>query len=517
MLTAELAELVRTLRDSRTDLARVEAKRATRELPKSTRETLSAFANSPGGGVILLGLDESQGFASTGVTDPKKVRDSLADLARDQMAPPLAPLIEIMEFEGVQLVVAEVAELDRSAKPCYYRGAGMANGSYVRVGDGDYRLGPAEVHALVAARGQPVDDTVPVQSATPDDLMPEIVGPYLQRLRLQRPFAFRDLGDRELLLATRVLVPGDTGPVPSLAGLLCFGRFPQHFFPQVEVTFVEYPTVDGAEIATGMRFLENRAFDGPVPIQVRETLVQLARAIRRGTVIAPGGGASTVYEYPLEALREAVVNAVVHRDLGQYSLGTQVQVEVYPDRITVRNPGGLFGAVRVSSLGDPGLSSARNALLLKLLEDVEVPGEGRTVCENRASGIRTMVRAMSAAGLPAPRFADHISWFEVTLSGPPPRRADLAAAARGNATLTNAAAASISRTTVPAERDWFVLESIRSAGRPLSRREIESMTGLTSARVKAALTALIDQRLVTAIGATRSPTRRYETAAAQVD
>jgi ATP-dependent DNA helicase RecG len=215
MLAAELAEIVRALRDSRTDLARVEAKRATRELPKSTRETLSAFANSPGGGVILLGLDETHRFAATGVADPKKVRDSLADLSRDQMAPPLAPLIEIMEFEGVQLVVAEVAELDRGSKPCYYRGAGMANGSYVRVGDGDYRLGPAEVHALVAARGQPVDDTVPVQNATPGDLMPEIVGPYLQRLRLQRPFAFRDLDDRELLLATRVLVPGDTGPVPS--------------------------------------------------------------------------------------------------------------------------------------------------------------------------------------------------------------------------------------------------------------------------------------------------------------
>jgi ATP-dependent DNA helicase RecG len=133
---------------------------------------------------------------------------------------------------------------------------------------------------------------------------------------------------------------------------------------------------------------------------VRETLHQLTRAVRRRTVVAPGGGAATVYEYPIEALREAIVNAVVHRDLGPYALGTQVQVEVYPDRITVRNPGGLFGAVRVDTLGEPGLSSSRNALLLKLLEDVEIPGEGRTVCENRASGIRTMVRAMKAAGLP---------------------------------------------------------------------------------------------------------------------
>lgn len=507
MLDTELAELVRRLRVAGTDLAQVEAKRAERELPKSVRETLSAFANSPGGGVILLGLDESRGFAATGVADPRRVRDSLAGLARDQMAPPMAPLIEIMEFEDVQLVVAEVAEIDRSLKPCYYRGAGLTNGAYVRVGDGDYRLGPAEVHALIAARGQPVDDAVPVEQATSEDLMPEIVGPYLQRLRLQRPYAYRDLDDRELLLATRVLVPGAGGPVPSLAGLLCFGRIPQHFFPQLEITFVEYPTVDGPDIASGSRFLENRSFDGPIPLQVRETLVQLARTIRRGTVIAPGGGASTVYDYPLEALREALVNAVVHRDLGQYSLGTQVQVEVYPDRITVRNPGGLFGAIRVDSLGQAGLSSARNSLLLKLLEDAEIPGEGRTVCENRASGIRTMVRAMSAANLPAPHFADHISWFEVTLLGP---AAHHDRAVLDNAPAKDSAAGLVSYATVLPDRDQLVLDALRSAAGPISRRELERLTGLTTARVKAALTALTSQGAVTAQGPTRSPTRRYE-------
>ncbi|OHV45141.1 hypothetical protein BCD48_23510 [Pseudofrankia sp. BMG5.36] len=440
------------------------------------------------------------------MADPKRIRDSLADLARTQMAPPLTPLIEIMGFEGTQLVVAEVAEIDRSHKPCYYRGAGLTNGAYVRVGDGDYRLGPAEVHALVAARGQPVDDAAPVEEAGPDDLMPEIVGPYAQRLRLQRPYAYRTLDEHELLLATRVLVPGKTGPVPSLAGLLCFGRLPQHFYPQLKITLVEYPTVDGADITTGTRFLENRAFDGPVPLQVRETLVQLTRTMRRGTVIAPGGGASTAYDYPIEALREAVVNAVVHRDLGPYSLGTQVQVEVYPDRITVRNPGGLFGAIRLEALGQPGLSSARNALLLKLLEDVEIPGEGRTVCENRASGIRAMVRATAAAGLPAPRFADHISWFEVTFTGPSTRQAPASSLPdRPTATLTTATAG------VPllGERDRLVLDVLRSAARPLSRREIEETSGLTAARVRAALTALTDQGMVTAIGVAKSPTRRY--------
>jgi ATP-dependent DNA helicase RecG len=503
MLHEDLVEYVRALRAAGTDLAQVEAKRAERELPKSVRETLSAFSNTPGGGVLILGLDEAEGFAATGVADSKKVRDSLADLARTQMAPPLAPHIEIMTFEGAHLVVAEVAELDRSAKPCYYKGAGLTNGAFIRVGDGDYRLGPAEVHAMVAGRGQPVDDAQPVEEAGPDDLLPEIVGPFLQRLRIERPYAYRELNDRELLLATRVLVPGPAGPVPSLAGLLCFGRLPQHLFPQVEITFVDYPTVEGADLGTGTRFLDNRAFDGPIPLLVRETLVRLVRTVRRSTVVSAGGGASTVYEYPIEAVREAVVNAVVHRDLGPYSLGTQVQVEVYPDRITVRNPGGLFGAVRLDTLGEPGLSSSRNALLLKILEDVEIPGEGRTVCENRASGIRTMVRAMKAARLSPPQFADHVSWFEVTLIGPGANLPSAPPRDRREPVAHGVLA--------PHERARLVLGAL--AREPLSRREIEAVTGLSVYHVRLALSDLINQGVVRATGPVKSPYRRYSTTA----
>jgi ATP-dependent DNA helicase recG-like protein len=75
------------------------------------------------------------------------------------------------------------------------------------------------------------------------------------------------------------------------------------------------------------------------------------------------------------AQREAVVNALVHRDLSASARGTQVQVEMYPDRLVIRNPGGLFGLVMVDNLGEEGISSARNATLIKILEGVPLPGE----------------------------------------------------------------------------------------------------------------------------------------------
>lgn len=78
------------------------------------------------------------------------------------------------------------------------------------------------------------------------------------------------------------------------------------------------------------------------------------------------------------------------------------------------NPGGLFGAVDIEHLGDEGISSTRNGSLLKMLEDVVIPGEDRTVCENRGSGIRTMLAALREAGMSPPRFKDSTTSFEVT-------------------------------------------------------------------------------------------------------
>lgn len=82
---------------------------------------------------------------------------------------------------------------------------------------------------------------------------------------------------------------------------------------------------------------------------------------------------------------------------------------MYPDRFVVRNPGGLFGPVTVDRLGEEGISSVRNGVLMKVLEDVPIPGGTRTVCENRGSGIRTMISALRQARMSPPDFRDRRS------------------------------------------------------------------------------------------------------------
>jgi ATP-dependent DNA helicase RecG len=411
--TDELVELIDSLRALATDSLHIEAKRAEHALPARLWETLSAFSNTPGGGVLILGLDETSGFATIGVRNPKKIQQDLASLC-GEMEPPLRPPIELHRVEGKTLVVAEIPEIEIGQKPCYYRGAGLTNGAFIRVADGDRRLSPYEVQVMLASRGQPREDETPVADATAGDLEPDLVAGLLARVRRAEESVFRRLSDEEALRTLKVLVRHEDRWVPSLAGLLALGRYPQQFFPALGVTFVVYPTPRIGEPGPGgERFLDNRRFEGPIPGLIRPVLDGLYRNMKHRTVVR-GLFREDLWEYPETAIREAVVNALGHRDLSPMARGTPVQVQMFPDRLVITNPGGLYGPVTVERLGEEGISATRNQVLMKILEDVTVPGEGRGICENRGSGIGAMLAALRQAGMSPPQFEDRIATFQVT-------------------------------------------------------------------------------------------------------
>lgn len=413
MQDEELAEIVDNLRALGSDVSDVEVKKAAGGLPRSARESLVAFSNTRGG-TLILGLDEQAGFTATGLSDPTKMSSDLANMCTTEIEPSLRPHIGIHEFEGVRILVAEVPELPPNRKPCFSRGAGLSQGSFVRVGDGDRRLTAYEVQLMLANRGQPHEDEAPVPGTGVADLDPVLVEALLERLRTRRPYAFSELDDIAALRRAKVLVSDEKdGIVASVGGLLALGRYPQEHFPQLMLTFVHYPTPDGADLATGERFLDNTVAEGPIPVIVRDALVAVRKNMTRRSVVH-GAGRADIWQYPEAALREAIVNALVHRDLSPDARGAQVQIEMYPDRLTIRNPGGLFGPVTEEQLGDEGVSSARNASLLRILEDVPLPGSAHAICENRGSGIRTMINALRAARMSLPAFKSRVSTFTVT-------------------------------------------------------------------------------------------------------
>jgi ATP-dependent DNA helicase RecG len=134
---------------------------------------------------------------------------------------------------------------------------------------------------------------------------------------------------------------------------------------------------------------------------------------RRARII--GIGRADEWEYPQEALREVIVNALMHRDYGPLARGSQVRIEMYPDRLVVTSPGGLHGNVDEADLMSEPVTSSRNAHLAKLLEDVVEPGTRRTVCENRGSGLLALADALRRAGMTPPTIRADLKTFEVTL------------------------------------------------------------------------------------------------------
>lgn len=420
MLDSELAGMVEGLRRLGRDDVGLEVKLAsTKSLPERTAQAMCAFANTPGGGVLILGLDESAGFTTVGCEHAGKLAADLAGLCRKDLEPPLTPRISQPLFEGKILVVAEVPELDVADKPCHLANRGQANGSFIRLADGNRQLTSYEVTQLVANRGQPVFDCEAVEESSYEDFDDEIVRDFLIHIRRSRPNLAKR-SDEDLLKRFRILVRHEADRdhfVPSISGLLAFGRDPQEFakLRGCSVTVTTYPTRRKGEPGPdGARFIDDKVIEGPLPILLEDVLaVLLARMSRQGMI--SGIGRADQWEYPLAALREIIVNAVVHRDYGPMARGTRVQVELYPDRLEIISPGGLYGPVSIERLGDDGIASTRNRVLMDILENTRFRRDQGFMCEGRATGIPTVMASLREAGRVPATFADRIKDFRVIL------------------------------------------------------------------------------------------------------
>jgi ATP-dependent DNA helicase RecG len=410
MHATELEEMLDNLRTLGNDHLTCEVKKAKGGLPVTLWESVSAFSNGIGG-TIILGVDEKSGFTVTGVDDPATMETQVGAMC-SEMDPPVRAEIVTMTLDGRSVVVCSVPRMPRDQRPCHKRVLGPWAGSRIRIADGDRKLTDYEVAVLLSNRHELRHDVMPVRTASIDDLDPARLEAFLRRVRDTKGEIFRRVDDLRALTMLNVLTKVDGNLVPTLAGLLIFGVYPQTFEPQLNLTFVAYPHTDpGVLGAVGERFTENRSIDGPIPTMVAECIRILKRNMRRRSIVS-GIYRVDEWEYPEEVLREALVNALVHRDYSEFARGMQVQVEMYPDRLLIRNPGGLYGPVDVGSLGTTTVTSSRNRALLKILEDTPF-GDGHMVCENRGTGIARMLVALTEAGMEPPRFADDISSFTV--------------------------------------------------------------------------------------------------------
>lgn len=402
MLPSELAELVSRIRKQKSGGQTIEITSVHQDVPKRLYDTLSSFSNQDQGGIIVFGIDALEDYALAGICDPQELQKKVTEQC-NQMEPPVRALFTIAEIDGKQVCSAEIPSIELSERPCYYKGLGKVKGSYIRVGDADQQITDHEIYSFEAYRRHQHDDERPAERASMNMLDSDALQSYLAEQRKSRP-KFAALPDE---LACGLLNISRSGK-PTLAAIMNFGIYPQGYYPQLCITAVSVPGTQIGDVSVnGVRFLDNSRIEGTISGMVEQAVAFCNRNIKVWTVIDPRTGRrEDRTEYPIEAIREAVLNALIHRDYSTYTEGTPVQLDLFMDRLEVHSPGCLYGGMSAEQLGyaKPEL---RNPALAVMAEKL-------TGAENRYSGIPTMRRAMKEFHLPEPKFENRRDEFVVT-------------------------------------------------------------------------------------------------------
>lgn len=327
---------------------------------------LVAFANF-GGGLVLLGVEDDGRIS--GVTR-QDVEQWVMNACRDKVRPEVIPWFEVVrDVDGGKSVA--VVRVDRSFH-VHHVWHDQHRTYYIRVGTQSREASPEELARLFQQRGAIRSEIQPLSGSSMRDLDLRRLKEYFEVIRQQECPALDDVaGWDPLLVNTELLAEGD-GPAPATAaGLLLFGKNPNRLLPQAGIDAAAYPGIEkdyaaeerlsmrGAMVRLGVENqpVENGLWESARSFLQRhlskESLDEQDRRVRR-------------WDIPSEVLREAVVNALVHRD---YLLSsTAIELSVYQDRVEIVSPGRLANGITPERM-KAGCRAARNQLIKDTMRD----------------------------------------------------------------------------------------------------------------------------------------------------
>lgn len=391
MNTNDLQQLI-----SQGEGQQLEFKRSLAELETAARSVV-AFANADGG-IVLLGVHDSGGIVGVEVGEHTKERLSTA--ITDSTDPIVYPSIEIIPVAGKAVVAIKVEASENRPHLCKGR-------AYKRVGATDVQLSRDEYEKLLLTRATAVYDRQPILETRFSDLSEERIHWYLKQRAEKRDIAIPDMPLSDLLIGMGAAVEEAGEIIPTRAGILCFAKNPQESIPHSQVRIARFKGTSTTH------FIDRADLRGTLP----EMIDAAEQFIRRNTRLAAkivGFRRREVTEYPFEAIREAICNAVCHRD---YRLeGATIRLMIFDDRIEVNSPGGLPPGVTLANIERKHV--LRNPLIANYLYDI-------FYIEKWGTGIARMRRAMRDYGLAEPKLEDLGDFFAVTFYGPGDRILDL--------------------------------------------------------------------------------------------
>ena len=402
MQTKELINLIDNIVSLKTETNNIEFKKAKDGVPENLYDTFSSFSNTSGG-IIIFGVDEKNDYDICGITNSDIFQKKITEQSL-MMEPKIRPIITICEYDGKIIASAEIPELDVFNKPCYYSGKGKMKGSYIRVGDADLPMTDYEIYSFDAFKYK-TEDELRSKERIEKDIFNEIsINSFLDKIISVKPNLINL--DRDTILKMNGII--DKNNYPTVCGILNFGKYPQIFSPNLDIVAVRCSTNEyGVEDQNGIRFLDNKRLDGTISEMLKLAISFVINNIKKATRINDSGIREDVLEYPIKAIREIILNALIHRDYSIHTENEPIRLTIFDDRIEISNPGGLYGRLSLDELGKVH-SDIRNPFIASILEILEVT-------ENRYSGIPTIYAEMKKAGLMEPKFESVRGTFKVTL------------------------------------------------------------------------------------------------------
>ena len=423
---------------------------------KEIVESCAAFA-SANGGTVYIGVRPKGAIA--GVAIGKGSLEDLANKIVQNTEPRLVPSIEIKTVDEQTVVQVDVGP--SAAKPVFAFGRALR-----RSGRTNQRLHPEDIARLyMDSRGITWDETT-LRGLELSDVNSKLVRRFLSIARQERRWEVGERTPVRNVLEQLGLLQEDK---LTVAGNLLFGKHPQRRMVQAKVRCARFK---GDDTVT---FIDMKAIDGCLMDQIEDAMDFVRRNIRMGVEIKGGKTQRTeTWEYPLDAVREAVTNAVCHRD---YASSCNIQVHIFDSSLEVWNPGGLPPEISVADLRRTHNSYPRNKLIANaffLTKHIEQFG----------TGTRRMINECVDSGLPEPEFQNPTGAFQVVF-----RRSAVPAA--------NSALAQLS------ERELKAVEYAREHGQ-IARQEYERLVGVSRNTASRDLADLQEKGILRRSGRSRS-------------
>lgn len=344
-------------------------------------KTVIAFANTAGG-IIVVGIEDKTKKV-IGLANPLEDETRIANSIMENIFPAIMPNIEIQSYREKALILIHVPYIPRP----YYLNVKSSRIAYVRFGSTNREASEETLNTLKLLATNTSFDELICPKATQKDIDWNAVQKAFKKKEIT-PQEAKNLG----------LLDANNPSCATNGGILLFGENRSKFFPDTVIRCVKFAG------ETNGHSLDHRTIDSP-PIKAIDDAILF---IERNTYISSTIGRIhriDVPQFPPVAVREAVINAIVHADYN--IIGPEIIIAIFKDRIEITNPGGLpYGLTLENALA--GATRIRNRVMMRVFHKLKI-------IEKWGSGLRKIIAACVDAGLKAPLFQDMNTHFRVTL------------------------------------------------------------------------------------------------------